>query len=215
MNKNLLKTTQVAPREDYQIFMMKGTKAAPKVKIFQIINRITGEKYLEELMDYDEVEAKLDEIYDQYLKCCYCLRMEDLLHRSFPFERWNVMRGYFGASEQMRKDWKEFERIGKEFCDIWNNAPTKEEAEEATERLRRYYNSIWYIEIELDGEMWKYIIDYDTQLPLFRQISDGCLCKVDPKFDEEEDVMYYTLLTELGNHEYLDRYIEKMRNNSE
>ena len=181
---------------------------------WEIYDRITGEVIISDLSKY-EAEDELADMFFCCWKDCCCEKMQELLDSAFPYEKRKMGKGWYRASKQMVEAWTELERINKEFCDAWNNAPTKEEAEEATERLRRYYNSIWYIEIELDGEMWKYIIDYDTQLPLFRQISDGCLCKVDPKFDEEEDVMYYTLLTELGNHEYLDRYIEKMRNNSE
>lgn len=79
------------------------------------------------------------------------------------------------------------------------------------------YISDWYSifeeeePFELNDENWVYEFDNDTQLPIFFKLEDAGKTEIEPQFDKEKDVMYYTLLQKLSNNEYLDSYIERVK----
>lgn len=63
--------------------------------------------------------------------------------------------------------------------------------------------------LEVDGE--KYVVlesDYNYELPSFVR-SDGEL--IEPKFNEEEDVLYWTLLVEAENDDWMDFYQKEIK----
>ena len=95
--------------------------------------------------------------------------------------------------------------------DIFNLWDTRKEFEALY--LRGYYAYDDNREtIEVDGERWAFVYDKLIELPIFYNYEDCGKTEVAPKFNEEEDIMYHTLLIELGDNEYLDRYAERINN---
>lgn len=106
---------------------------------WEVFSRITNEVVRSD-MDKYEADDELAGIFVVYWKQCFCVRQQELLDRAFPYEKRRMGKGWYRASKQMLDDWTEFERIDKEFCNAWNNAPTQEEGREATEALRFRYD---------------------------------------------------------------------------
>lgn len=65
--------------------------------------------------------------------------------------------------------------------------------------------------IEVDEERWAFVFDHVINLPIFYNYEDCGETEIAPQFDKEEDIQYYTLLNELRNEEYLNRYNEKLQ----
>lgn len=138
---------------------MKG-KATQQPSKWEVFNRITGEVVSSDLSKY-EADDELEDMYCRAWKDCECLLMEDLLESGFPYEKRKMGKTYGNPPKKMVKAWTEYLRIGKEFCDVWNNAPTREERRKATEALRHHYNKEWLKAEHSDEEvMERYFLPY-------------------------------------------------------
>lgn len=135
----------------------KEKQESPKWEVF---NRITGEVVISDLSKY-EADDELEGMYRQEWKDCECLLMEDLLAIGFPYEKRRMGKTYGNPPRKLVKAWTEYQRINKEFCDAWNNAPTREERRKATEALRHHYDMEW-LEAEHSDEdvMERYFLPY-------------------------------------------------------
>jgi len=106
-----------------------------------VFNQITGEVVRSD-MDKYEADNELAGIFVIYWKQCFCRRQEQLLDRAFPYEKRRMGKTYGNPPRKLVEAWTEYQRIDKEFCDAWNNAPTQEEARKATEALRHHYDEV-------------------------------------------------------------------------
>lgn len=126
---------------------------------WEVYNRITGE-VVSSGLSKREADDELEDMYCREWKDCDCILMEDLLESGFPYEKRKMGKGWYRASKEMVDAWTEYQRIGKEFCDAWNNAPTRDEGRQATEELWYYYTMEWLMKVGDREAMERYFLPY-------------------------------------------------------